>query len=124
MSAGSQLQAALAQAAADIAELTGIYDGPPARAAFPYMVVDCGTESDWSHKSGDGREVLVAITIWDEQPERLRSLADAAEAATTTVQDVGGWQIVSLRFLRRKIVRDVAGPWATAIDFRARLLAA
>ena len=124
MSAGSQLQAALAQAAADIAELTGIYDGPPARAAFPYMVVDCGTESDWSHKSGDGREVLVAITIWDEQPERLRLLADAAEAAANGVQDIAGWQLVSVRFMRRKIVRDVAGPWATAIDFRARLLAA
>ena len=31
--------------------------------------------------------------------------------------------LVSMRMIRRRTVRDVAGPWATAIDFRARLLA-
>ena len=31
---------------------------------------------------------------------------------------------MSLALVRRRTIRDVAGPWATAIDFRARLLAA
>jgi hypothetical protein len=26
--------------------------------------------------------------------------------------------------MRRRVVRDVAGPWAAAVDFRARMLAA
>jgi hypothetical protein len=34
------------------------------------------------------------------------------------------WQLVSLNLIRRRTIRDVAGPWATAIDFRARLLTA
>ena len=36
------------------------------------------------------------------------------------VQD---WQLVSLRLMRRRVLRDVAGPWAAAVDFRARMLA-
>ena len=122
MSAGGNLQAAIAGALAGL-EISGVYDGPPARAPFPYAVLDAGTESDWSHKSGDGREVLVAVTVWDDQPVRLHELADAVEVAVTAVREVQDWDLASLRLLRRRTVRDVAGPWATAIDFRVRLLA-
>jgi hypothetical protein len=123
VSAGSALQAALANALATETRLTGIYDGPPARAAFPYAAIDAGSESDWSHKNGEGREVLVALTLWDEEPARLAELADAVEGLAQGVGEVAGWQLVSMRLLRRRTVRDVAGPWATAIDFRTRLLA-
>lgn len=123
MSAGGALQSALAAVLSALPELTGLYDGPPPRAPFPYAAIDCGTESDWSHKSGRGREVLVALTLWDDQPARLAMLADAAEAALGGPLTPAGWQLVSLRFLRRRTVRDAAGPWAVAIDCRARLLA-
>ena len=124
MSAGGALQASLAAMLGGIEGLTGVFDGPPARSPFPYVVVDAGTESDWSHKSGAGREVLVAITVWDEQPARLHELADAVEAGVGTLAPADGWQLVTFRLLRRRMVRDVAGPWAAAIDYRARLLAA
>ena len=129
MSAGGALQAALAAVLAGDSRLTGIYDGPPARAGLPYAVIDAGSESDWSHKSGAGREVLVALTVWDDAPARLAELADAVEAlalgigGAAGVGGVAGWQLVSMRMFRRRTVRDVAGPWATAIDFRARMLA-
>ena len=52
-----------------------------ARAAiFPYAAIDASLETDWSHKSGSGREVMVAVTLWDDQPARLQMLADAVEA--------------------------------------------
>lgn len=123
MSAGATLQAALAAGIAEIGELNGVFDGPPARAAFPYAAIDASTETDWSHKSGDGREVLAAVTLWDDQPARLQGLADLVESAAlmTTISD--GWQLVSMIIIRRRTIRDVAGPWATAIDFRARMLA-
>lgn len=124
MSAGGALQAALAPLLGALPGLSGLYDGPPPRAAFPYGAIDCGQERDWSHKSGAGREVLVALTLWDDQPARLAALADAAEALLTAPIEPDGWTLVSLRFLRRRTVRDVAGPWAAAIDFQARLLAA
>jgi hypothetical protein len=123
VSAGGALQTALAAALGGESRLMGIYDGPPARASFPYAVIDAGSENDWSHKNGEGREVLVAITIWDEEPARLAELADAAEALAMGLTDPAGWQLVSMRLIRRRTVRDVAGPWAAAIDFRARLLA-
>ena len=124
MSAGQVLQAALANGLGSEPRLTGVYDGPPARAAFPYAVIDAGSESDWSHKNGEGREVLVALTVWDEEPARLAELADAVELLARGVAVADGWNLVSMRLLRRRTVRDVAGPWAAAIDFRARLLAA
>lgn len=124
MSAGASLQAALAAQLSTVADLTGVFDGPPARAAFPYAVIDASLETDWSHKSGIGREVMVAATLWDDQPARLLALADVVEARVFDVSVNDTWKLVSLGLVRRRTIRDVAGPWATAIDFRARLLAA
>lgn len=122
MSAGGALQSAIAGALGGV-ELSGVFDGPPARAAYPYVALDATTESDWSHKSGAGREVMVAITVWDDQPVRLHGLADQVETALAALAAVDGWQLVTMRLVRRRVVRDVAGPWAAAIDFRARMLA-
>jgi len=122
-SAGQALQAALVARFGRLSELSGIYDGPPARAAFPYLVVDAGTESDWSTKTEIGREVAVALTLWDDQPARLQELADRIVVAMDADLEPTGWKLASCRFLRRRVVRDVAGPWAAAIDYRARLLA-
>lgn len=121
MSAGAALQAALAARLAAIGEVE-VYDGAPARAAYPYVSLDAGNERDWGHKSGDGREVMVSTTLWHDQPAALHALADAVEAAVLGTSAVAGWQLVSIAQIRRRIVRDVAGPWAAAIDFRARLL--
>jgi hypothetical protein len=123
VSAGGALQGAVAAALNQLGGLTGVFDGPPARAAYPYAAIDATTETDWSHKSGDGREVMVAITVWDDQPVRLHGLADAVEAAVEMLGAVADWQVVTMRLVRRRVVRDVAGPWAAAVDFRARMLA-
>lgn len=123
MSAGGSLQTALSAALNQVPEISGIFDGPPPRASFPYFVLDAGTETDWSHKSGRGREVMVALTVWDDQPVRLHQLADRAEQHVEALQSVQGWELVSLQLRRRRVVRDVTGPWAAAIDFRVRLLA-
>lgn len=122
MSAGLALQAALAPKLAALPGLSGLFDGPPPRAAFPYAAIDCGTESDWSHKSGRGREVLIALTVWDDTPARLAELSNLAERVLGEPMEPQGWRLVSLQFLRRRTVRDSTGPWAVAIDCRARLL--
>ena len=123
MSAGGSLQVAIAATLNAVGEINGVFDGPPARASFPYVTLDASTETDWSHKSGKGREVLIAITLWDDQPVRLHSLTDVLEAAMESLSETEGWQLVSLRQLRRKVIRDVSGPWGAAVDFRARMLA-
>ena len=123
MSAGDAIQSAVAVALDAVADLGGVFDGPPARAAYPYATIDAASEIDWGHKTGAGREVLIGLTIWDDQPVRLRELADAVESQVSGVSAAEGWQLVTMRFLRRRVVRDVAGPWAAAIEFRARMLA-
>ena len=123
MSAGGELQSAIPATLSGVDGLTGVFDGPPARAAYPYVALDATTEIDWSHKSGIGREVMVAITLWDDQPVRLHELADSVEAAVVALPAIEGWQLVNMQLVRRRVVRDVAGPWAAAVDFRARMLA-
>lgn len=127
--AAEVVQAALVaalQGHAPIASVaTGIYDGPPPRAAWPYVVIDNGGTSDWSHKSGRGREHRIGLTIRDDgsEPTRLhRLMAEAEIAIETMARELDGHRIVSLVFVRSRIARDAEGPWAGIVRYRARTL--
>lgn len=106
--------------------LTGVYDGPPPRAAFPYISIGDGLVSDWSTKTAMGREIRLAITVWDdgEEPARLHDLIGHVEDAVAGIpRDLAGWRIASNIFLRSFIARDPAGPWAGLVEYRLRVLA-
>jgi len=125
ISAGEALIAAVTAALGEVAGLNGVYDGPPLQAAFPYAVVDAGPESDWSHKSGEGRELRLAVTIRDqgERPARLRALMRAAEDAIGGLESgFDGWRLVTMVFLRSQMLRSNDATWTAALDYRARLL--
>ncbi len=110
-------------------EGVGVFDGAPVRASFPYAVVEAGPETDWSHKTGVGRELRIAVTLRDrgERPTRLRRLMGEAETALATLGDLTGWRLVTLHHVRSRLVREGhdAEPrgWMGAIEFRARMLA-
>lgn len=127
--AAEAMQAALVaalQGHAPVASVvSGIFDGPPVRAAWPYVVIDDGSTSDWSHKSGRGREHRIGIIIWDDgdAPSRLHGLMTEAEAAIEAMPgDLGGHRLVSLTFLRSRVVRDPEGPWGGFVQYLARTL--
>jgi NaMN:DMB phosphoribosyltransferase len=129
---GSASEALAARAVAALGAVEGlaVYDGPPVQAAAAYAVVETGPESDWGHKSGAGRELRLAATVWDkgERPGRLRALAAAAEAALGGLEgEGGGWSIVTMHFLRSRTVAPRKGSpdglWAVGLEFRARMLA-
>jgi hypothetical protein len=127
MSAGTKLQAA-AIAALEALDLGGVYPGPPLQAAFPHALVECGPEADWSHKSGRGRELRLAVTARDagERPDRAEALAEVAEAVIEAGLEVEGWRLVTLALLRRRTVatgRGAQAGWAVAVEYRARMLA-
>jgi hypothetical protein len=123
--------AALRSAAIEAIEsldLGGVYPGPPLQSAFPYAMVECGAETDWSHKSGVGRELRLAVTLRDcgERPERAQAFAEVVEAALAAGLDVEGWRLVTLALVRSRTVAEGRGGkagWAVAIDYRARMLA-
>ena len=129
-SAMTAVQAAIADALRDsvavMAGVTGIYDGPPPRAAFPYVAISDGSGSDWSTKTAPGREIRVALTVWDdgEEPARLYGLMHAVEEAVAGMaRDLDGWRVASVTFVRAMIVRDPAGPWAGLVEYRVRVMA-
>lgn len=108
-------------------ELPGIYDGPPPRAAFPYVSIGDGLVSDWSTKSEAGREIRLALTVWDdgEEAARLHALMGHVEDAIAAIpRDLPGWRVASNVFLRSLVVRDPAKPWAGFLEFRVRVLEA
>lgn len=115
------------KAHAPLAGLTGIYDGPPPRARFPYLVISDGLVGDWSTKTETGREVRLALTLWDdgEAAARLHTLMAEVETALSAFPAaLDGWRVVSTVFLRSLVVRDPAGPWAGLIEHRIRILEA
>lgn len=119
------LIAALSGDAALGAAVSGVFDGPPARAAYPYVAMGAGATGDWSHKTGRGREHRVAVTVWDDGdgPARLHRLMAAAEDAIEAIApDLDGHRIASLTFLRSRVLRDPDGPWAGIIEYRVRTL--
>lgn len=48
----------------------------------------------------------------------------AAEAALAGLEPGEGWTVVTLVFLRSRIVAEGKGGWAGVLDYRARMLAA
>lgn len=105
--------------------VSGVFDGPPAGACFPYVAMAESPCVDWSHKSGRGREIRLAVSIWDDgkRAARLHALMREAEAAIEgMVVALDGWRVVSLNFLRSRVVRDADGPWAGLVEYRVRVL--
>ena len=123
MSALAAVQAALVVALDAIAP---VYDGAPPRAAFPYILIGASPVTDWSTKTQAGREIRLALTIWDdgEDAESLRTMMIAVEAAIDGFpRDLPGWRVASLVFLRSLISREPGAPGAAIIEYRVRVLA-
>jgi hypothetical protein len=107
------------------ATLSGVFDRPAPRTPFPYVSVADGLSSDWSTKTALGREVRLALTVWDdgEEPSRIQALVGQVEEALVALpRDLPGWRIASNIFLRSIIARNAAGPWAGLVEQRIRLL--
>ena len=124
--AGEMLAGAGLAPLGKLAELNGAYEGAPLQAVHPFATVEAGPETDWSHKSGTGREVRLTVTLRDhgERPARLRRLMAEAEAAIMAAGTATpGWRIVTLAFLRSRLLPDAERQYAGVLDYRARRLA-
>lgn len=107
--------------------VSGIFDGPPAGACFPYVAMAESPSVDWSHKSGRGREIRLAVTVWDDghRAARIHALMREMEAAIERMATgLDGWRVVTLNFWRSRVVRDANAPWAGLVEYRVRVLEA
>ncbi len=124
--AGEAVRAAALAALQGIEGIGRVYDAPPVTAAAPHALVEIDAETDWGHKSGEGRELRLAVTLTGEgeRPLRLRRCTGATEAALAGLgATLGAWRLVTMRHVRTREVQRPKGGWAAVIEFRARLLA-
>jgi Protein of unknown function (DUF3168) len=109
------------------AAVTGVYDGAPPRAAFPYIVINDSSSTDWSTKTARGREVRIAVTVWDDGEEAAtlqHIMALIEDAVAGLARDLPGWRVASNIFMRSLVTRSAAGPWAGLVEHRVRVIAA
>ncbi len=131
MSAEGVLHAALVavlREAADVGgAINGVFDGPAVRATPPFAEVQPMIAIDWSAKDWTGRELRPAVVVRDaaETPARVQALAGAVSAAVEAMpHDLDGWRVVSVRFVRTRMLRESAGRWAVSVEFRVRMMRA
>ncbi len=107
-------------------ELSGVFDGPPPRAPFPFVSIGDGLSSDWSTKTATGREIRISLTVWDDGESAIRLhqlMAHVEDAVAALPRDLAGWRIASCVFLRSFVTRNPVGAWAGVVDYRLRVLA-
>lgn len=122
MSAATDLQSALVARLGGCQHLTGVFDGAPARADYPYIVLDCGTSKDWSCSSHKGEDVIIKVAVWDDDPARFTTLEDAVSALLEQPPSLSNWKVMSFRYQARRRERNVPGPWSVSIEYRAKLI--
>lgn len=129
MNADSDIRAALVallQADGTLnAQVNRVYDGPPAKASPPMVVVGDCIGSDWATKDKAGRELRLGLTIEDdrETPSRISTIMPLVDAAVQGLSGaIGAWQVGSLIMIRSRLVRNNAGRWVAVMDYRIRVL--
>ena len=123
MSASLGVQKLLAAALADVPAVTGIYDGPPADAVAPYLVIGADIVTDWSTKTETGHEHRIGVTAWDAGPGtgRAKTIMGAVETALAGLAGLrDGHLIISTRLLRTLVLTDPEGWTQGIIEFRVR----
>jgi hypothetical protein len=103
-------------------QLSGVYHDAPARARFPYAVLNCSDERDWSCKGRGGREIALQLVLWDEQPSRLLALESAIEVKLVAPRTGPDWHLSTLVLTGKRRSRDPGGPWSCMFELRARLI--
>lgn len=116
------LQAAIVARLDQSSLFSGVYHDAPARAQFPYVVLNCSNEQDWSCKERRGREITLQLALWDEQPSRLLAREEAVEQSLADVSVGANFILSTLVLTGKRRSRNPGGPWACILEFRARLL--
>lgn len=111
------------------AGLNAIVEEAPLRTALPWLALTASASTDWSTKSGRGREIRVALELNYRGYEQLAEadLISAIEARMESLpadQSAAGFQIASLTFLKARAEQRGEAVRSLVLEYRARVLAA
>lgn len=110
------------------AGLNAIVEEAPLRTALPWLALTASASTDWSTKSGRGREIRVAFELNYRGNEQLAesSLITAIEARLESLpadQSAAGFQIASFTFVKARAEQRGEALRALVLEYRARVLA-
>jgi len=100
-----------------------VFDAVPRNAAFPYLVVGEGSESNWDTATEAGSEHALSIRIWSRAGGH-KEIKLAAQAVRDCLDGeslaLDGHTLVDLRFLSADFARESDGEtYRATVRFRA-----
>ena len=108
--------------------LNAIVEEAPSRTALPWLALTASASIDWSHKTGKGREIRVALELnyRGDDPLSESALLGAVERRIESLpsdQTAAGFTIASLRFLKARAEQRGDARRALVLEYVARVLA-
>jgi hypothetical protein len=108
--------------------LNAIVEEAPLRTALPWLALTASASTDWSTKSGRGREIRVALELNYRGYEQLAEagLIAAIETRMESLpadQSAAGFQVASLVFVKARAEQRGEALRALVLEYRARVLA-
>lgn len=98
----------------------------PVSASPPAVAFVASAAADWSHKTGTGREVRLALELTDRSDDGANTTAIAARLETriaTLPPAQEGFRVVVTQFLRSRAERRDRSSRAVLLEYRFLLLA-
>lgn len=108
-------------------QLCTITEEAPARASLPWLAIVASAGADWSHKTGEGREIRLALELQTrgDEPATANALVQQIENRVAAMPaDQQGFRVASILFLRSRVEQRGGTTRAVLLEYRFRLLAA
>ena len=107
--------------------LNAVTEEAPSRASPPWLGIAASASTDWSHKTGRGREVRIAFEL-HARADEPRACFDMANAVQDAVESLprgqDGFDLVGTLFLRGRVEERPRNTRAMLLEYRFRALAA
>ena len=107
------------------AEINVVSEENPLETSAPRMSIATSASTDWSTKSGPGREVRIALELVersDQSASLSNHLALTESRIATLNPEQNGYRVVVTQFLRSRAERRQRGLRAVWLEYRFRLL--
>jgi len=108
------------------ADINAISEEAPLRASLPWLAIVASASADWSHKTGTGREVRIAVELQarGDDPETASALVRTIEDAIHGLpRQQPTFRIASTQFLRARTEQRGGTTRAVLLEYRFRILA-
>lgn len=108
-------------------QLCAITEEAPTRSSLPWLAIVASASADWSHKTGAGREIRVALELQarGDDPVTANDLVRQIEDRIAALpQQHGHFRVASIQFLRARTEQRRGTTRAVLLEYRFRLLAA